>query len=143
MQDSPIGPSSHYLPAAQGIFRKNPFACVAFLVAMVALALAILPASILEPPKAPTGLVGILHWFSSKPDAATIAFETRLRYFNVAGLSVGILAVALAVVGIVRRERRAMAVAALAIATVALVWQYVIIGIVVGVLVLFLATIVN
>ena len=138
-----MGPSSHRSPAAQGFFRDNPFACAAFVVALAALALTILPTSILEPPKAPTGVAGFLHWFSTKRDAATLAFETRLRNFNSAGLSVGILAVALAVVGIVRRERRAMAVAALAIATVALVWQYVIIGIVVGVLVLFLATVVN
>ena len=84
-----------------------------------------------------------MHWFSTKRDAAALAFETRLRYFNRAGLSVGILAGALAIVGIARRERRALTVAALAVATVALVWQYVIIGIVVGVLVLFLATVVN
>lgn len=131
---SPVNADS----SPQGFWKRNPFVCIAFVLAIAALALVVLPDSILEPPKSPRGVGGLLHWLSSKPDPAMVAFETRIRYLTLAGLSVGIMAVALAIIGIVRHERRAIALAALAVASVALIWQYLVVGVVVVVIALIL-----
>jgi hypothetical protein len=66
-------------------------------------------------------------------DPAVIAFEARLHQFHVASLVFGIVGAALGVTGLVRRENRVMAVCALAVSVVALLWQYLIIGVIIAV----------
>jgi drug/metabolite transporter (DMT)-like permease len=112
--------------------RQNRFACVAFALAFVGLALVVLPEAVFEPPKPAGGAVRSLwHWWRATPDPATLAFEAKMRHFRVAGLSAGIAAAVLAIIGVLRRERRAVALTALGVAGLVLVWQYLALGIVV------------
>jgi hypothetical protein len=128
----------------QSFLRQNQFASIGFLLAFVALALAVLPGLVFQPPRPEGGLVGgLLHALSTKLDPAMQAYETRQQIFKIAGIIAAIAAAALALVGVVRHERRALAFSALGVAGVALVWQYVIIGVVVAVALAIVLAVLN
>jgi hypothetical protein len=124
---------------AQRFWQQNRFACVAFLLAFVALALIILPHYVFRPPRSSLGSVArLLHALNGSPDEGVVAYETRIQHFKIGGVSAAIAAVALALVSLVRRERRALALAALGVAAVAIFWHYVVVGVVAAVILVIL-----
>ena len=110
--------------------------------AFVALALIVVPALVLQPPD-PGVVRGLLHALVGKRDAAMAAYEARLQVFTVGGVLAAIAAAVLALIGVVRHERRALAFAALGVAAVALVWQYVLLGVVAAVVIAILLTVLS
>jgi hypothetical protein len=124
-------------PASRG--RPSHIAWVALSLALVALALMALPETILEPPRpSGGGIAALVRLVTSKQDAAQLAFEARMRHLRTAGACAAIAAVGLAIIAVLRRERRAPAFWALGVAAVALVWQYVVVGVIVAVILLIL-----
>jgi hypothetical protein len=126
---------------SQRFWRDNRVTCVAFVLAFVALGLAVFPDAMLAPPpKAPSGMLDLMRSvLSGKKDPATLAFEARVRALHVASLGLGLAAAMLALIGVVRRENRILALSALGVAGLGLVWQYVGIGIVVAIVIVVLA----
>lgn len=105
----------------------------------MALAMVVLPELVLRSPEPAGGaLGGLLHILAGKPDPAMAAYEARLQNFKIASAAAAIAAAALALAGVAKRERRALALAALGVAAAALVWHYVLIGIVAAAILLAL-----
>jgi hypothetical protein len=137
-------PTEGDAPVTAAFWRQNRFACIAFLLAFVALALVILPPYIFHPPRSPLGAVrGLLRALSTNPDEALVAYEARMQYFEIGSVAVAIVAGALALASVVRRERRTLALAALGVAAVAILWHYVVVGIVVAVILAILLSLLN
>jgi len=121
---------------------QNRFGTASVIAGFVALALAVLPEAVLSPPLTASGILPLLKSaLIGQKDPALIAFEVRLHQFHVASLVFAIAGTALGVIGLVRRNNRILVLTALAVSAVALLWQYLVVGIVVGVVLLvFLGT---
>jgi hypothetical protein len=116
--------------------HRNPFTLAALVVAFVALSLAALFPALLSPPEIKGGIWGLVKSaVRSEKDPAQIAFEMRLRQAHLASLVAGIAAAALGVTGLVRREKRIMATSALVVATIAVLWEYLIIALIVAIVI--------
>ena len=137
-------PTDGDTPVTPGFWRRNGFSGAAFLLAFASLALIILPGYLFPPPRSSLGAVrDLLRALSAKPDEAMVAYEARMQVFQVVSVSVALAASALALIGVVRRERRSLALAALGVSAVAILWQYVVIGIVVAVILVILFSVLN
>lgn len=64
---------------------------------------------------------------------ASAAYEATHRWFEIASVIAAIAGIGLAVIGAARTESRTLAISSVAIAGVALTWQYLVIGIVAAV----------
>ncbi len=91
----------------------------------------------LPAPQAASGIVPLLKSaLTGQKDPALIAYETHLQQLHAASLVLGIAGAALGVIGLMKRENRLTAVSALAVSALALLWQYLVIGVIVAVVVL-------
>lgn len=114
--------------------RSNVTACAAFVVALASVGLAVLPEYVVEPPAKTvrqelTELAK--HLATGTTDSRVDDYRGQLRRLDIAAVVAALIAAGLAVFAIVRRENKTLAGAAIAAAAVALLWEYIVLGVVI------------
>jgi hypothetical protein len=136
MESSPGGLSA---PANPSFARRNKFAVAAVVAGLIALALALIPPLVIEPsPPSALDRLGDLLSDADSPDPAP-----QLRTFQIATVSLALASVVLAVIAGVRRENRRLIIASIALAATGALWQYIVIAVVAGILLLIVGLLVG
>jgi len=139
MNGTPMMARDASAPRKSRTLRRSPLAVAAFIAAFIALSLALLPDAFLPPPTPKAGIGPLLKsLMGAQKDPAVVAFEARIQAFHAASLAIGIVGTALGVLALAKRESRILALSALVVSAVALVWQYLILGIGLALFILFL-----